>query len=156
MTIEPYGKASLRFFSFGGIPMDKQVLVNTGAGFIGAIVSYAYGGWSEALSFLLLVIAIDIVTGMYASIKEGHGLSSTIGSSGLAKKGLMLLVILLAHRMDVLMETNVVMTGAVYFYIANELVSIVENYGRIGLPLPERVKSIIAILKGRADDAKQS
>lgn len=128
-----------------------QTAINGGAAVVGASLSYAFGGWSELLSFFLLAIAVDIVTGSWASVKEGRGLSSAVGSVGLAKKALMFLAILLAHRMDVLMETDVIMTGAVYFYLANELVSIVENYGRVGLPLPDGVKRIIAVLKDRGE-----
>lgn len=90
---------------------------------------------------------IDYVTGLAASIKEGKGLSSKIGFWGLAKKGLMLLVVILAHRLDVLMGTNVIMIGSIYFYLANELISVTENYGRLGLPLPNWIKEIIAIFK---------
>lgn len=126
-----------------------QSTINTGAGLLGVFLTYAFGGWSEALSFLLLVIGIDIVTGMFASTKEGSGLNSAVMSVGLAKKGLTLLVVLLAHRMDVLMGTDVVMVGATYFYIANELISVTENYGRLGLPLPDAVTRIIAVLKDK-------
>ncbi|MFC4103590.1 phage holin family protein [Paenibacillus xanthanilyticus] len=126
-----------------------QAELSTGAGLLGAFLSYAFGGWSEALAFLLLVIGIDVITGVSASLKEGAGLSSAVMSAGLAKKGLTLVVILLAHRMDILLGTDVVMVGAVYFYIANELISITENYGRLGLPLPDAVKRVIAVLKNK-------
>lgn len=133
-----------------------QTTINGGAAVLGASISYAFGGWSELLSFFLLAIVIDIVTGTLASIREGRGISSAIGSAGLAKKALMFLAILLAHRMDVLMELNVIMTGAIYFYLANELVSIVENYGRLGLPLPDGIKRIITVLKDRGDNGGQA
>ena len=115
--------------------------------FAGSAGTYFFGGWSELISFFLIAIAIDYVTGMLASIKEGHGLSSSVGSWGLAKKGLMLLVVILAHRLDILMGTDVIMIGAIYFYLANELISVTENYGRLGLPLPNKIKDIIAIFK---------
>lgn len=130
--------------------MNAQILLNGSAGVAGAFFGFAFGRWTEALTFLLLVIATDIITGVAASLKEGRGLTSAVGAVGLAKKGLMLLVIILAHRIDVLMELEaVVMTAAVYFYIANELVSVTENLGRSGLPLPEAVKRMIAVLKDR-------
>lgn len=130
--------------------MNGQLILNGGAGVFGAFIGFAFGRWTEALTFLLLAIVIDIISGITASLKEGRGLSSAIGSAGLAKKGLMLLVIILAHRIDVLMDLEaVVMTGAVYFYIANELVSITENIGRSGVPLPGAVKKMIAVLKDK-------
>lgn len=102
----------------------------------------------ESLTLLVVCMAIDYVSGITASLKEGKGLSSMFGAWGLARKGLSLLVILLAHRVDILLEVpNVTMGAAIYFYIANELISITENYGRIGLPMPEQLRKIIAILK---------
>ncbi|MBJ6364132.1 holin family protein [Paenibacillus sp. GCM10012307] len=131
--------------------------VNSGtgvvAGGIGAVIGFAFGGWSEALTFLLIAMAVDIISGVTASLKEGRGINSAVASVGLAKKGLMLLVIILAHRIDVLMELNaVVITAAAYFYIANELVSITENIGRAGLTLPGKLTDIIEVLKRKGDD----
>ncbi len=127
----------------------KQNLVNGCIGVSGSIFGYLFGSWSELLGFFLLVIVIDYVTGCGASIYEGKGLSSSIGFKGLMKKFLMIIVIVIAHRMDILLETNVIQQGAIYFYLANELISITENYGRLGLPLPKRVKEVIATLKER-------
>jgi toxin secretion/phage lysis holin len=130
--------------------MNGQSILNGSVGVAGAIFTFAFGHWTEALTFLLCAIAADIISGTSASIKEGRGLNSAIGSAGLAKKGLMLLVIVLAHRMDVLLATDsTVMGAAIYFYIANELVSLTENYGRHGLPLPDGVKRVITVLKSK-------
>ncbi|QNK55612.1 holin family protein [Paenibacillus sp. PAMC21692] len=124
------------------------VWVNSACGVMGAILLFAFGGWSESLTFLLVAMAADYLTGIAASLKEGKGLSSSFGAWGLARKGLSLLVVLLAHRIDVLLNTeDVTMGAAIFFYIANELISVTENYGRLGLPLPERIRKIIAVLK---------
>ena len=123
-----------------------------GIALFGTIGTYLFGGWSELISFFLLAIVIDYVTGLAASIKEGKGLSSKVGFWGLAKKGLMLLVVILAHWLDVLMGTDVIMIGSIYFYLANELISVTENYGRLGLPLPNRIREIIAIFKQKGGD----
>jgi toxin secretion/phage lysis holin len=127
----------------------KQTIVNASVGVGGSLVSYFFGGWSDLLSFFLLTIVIDYVTGLSASLKEGKGLSSHTGFWGLAKKALMLVVVVMAHRMDELMGLSVIETGAIYFYLANELISITENYGRLGLPLPDQVKKMIQILKNK-------
>ncbi|WP_342663517.1 phage holin family protein [Paenibacillus pinihumi] len=136
--------------------MMNFLTVNPGtgvaAGGIGAVIGFAFGGWSEALTFLLIAMAVDIISGVTASLKEGRGLNSAVASVGLAKKGLMLLVIILAHRIDVLLELNaVVIAAAAYFYIANELVSITENIGRAGLALPDKITDIIEVLKRKGD-----
>ncbi|GBG12297.1 holin [Paenibacillus sp. MY03] len=124
------------------------VWINSACGVMGAILLFAFGGWSESLTFLLVAMAADYLTGIAASLKEGKGLSSSFGAWGLARKGLSLLVVLLAHRIDVLLNTeDVTMGAAIFFYIANELISVTENYGRLGLPLPERIRKMIAVLK---------
>jgi len=132
--------------------MSGQTLLNGSVGVAGGIIGFAYGGWSEALTFLLICFGVDIISGIVASRKEGVGLSSSIARAGFAGKGMAMLVILLSHRIDVLLELDaVVMSAAVYFYIANELLSIVENYGRAGYPLPDKIKDVIDVLKRRAD-----
>lgn len=124
------------------------VWVSSACGILGSILMFAFGGWSEALTFLLVAMVADYLTGIAASLKEGKGLSSSFGAWGLARKGLTLLVILLAHRIDVLLNTeDVTMGAAIFFYIANELISVTENYGRLGLPLPERIRKMISVLK---------
>ncbi|MGN7456130.1 phage holin family protein [Paenibacillus pasadenensis] len=118
------------------------------AAVIGSIVSFAFGIWHESLTLLLVCMAVDYITGISASLKERRGLSSIVGSWGLARKGLTLLIILIAHRIDELLGGgSAVMGAAIYFYIGNELLSIVENCGRIGLPLPEKLRSAIEIFR---------
>ncbi|BBI34889.1 phage holin family protein [Cohnella abietis] len=121
--------------------------------FIGAVVSFSFGGWNESLTFLLLLMCIDYFTGVIAAVREGSGLNSNIGFWGLLKKGLILLVLLIAHRLDVLLGIEIVMGSTAFFYIANELLSIIENYGRMGLPLPDRLKQIVKVLRDRAGEA---
>ena len=125
------------------------VLSSAGA-VLGSVLSFAYGGWSEALTALVAAIGVDYVTGVAAAVKRKQGLSSAIGFRGLTMKGIMLLVILLAHRIDVLLGSgSAVMSGAIYFYLVNELISIAENCGELGVPFPDKLKSLIAVLRDR-------
>ena len=128
----------------------QLVMVCSVSGIVGSMITFALGGWMESLTLLVVAMGIDYVSGITASIKEGRGLNSFFGAWGLARKGMMLLVILLAHRIDILLELdNVTMGAAIYFYIANEMITIIENYGRIGLPLPTRLRKIIEVLKDK-------
>jgi toxin secretion/phage lysis holin len=113
----------------------------------GAVVTFAFGGWDQLLSLLAIAMAIDYVTGLAAAVRTGTGLNSNIGFWGLARKGLMLTVVLLAHRIDLIMGTDIIKGGAIYFYLVNELISITENYAKIGLPLPGKLRQAIAVLK---------
>lgn len=119
---------------------------------MGAVVTFWFGMWSESLTFLVLVMVIDYLTGITAAIKEGSGLHSQVGFWGLLKKGLTLLIILIAHRVDILLGSNAIMGGAIYFYLANELLSVIENYGRIGLPLPPKLVRVVKVLRDRAGE----
>lgn len=117
------------------------------SGITGSIVSYAFGGWSGVLELLLLFFAVDYITGCAVSIKTGRGLRSKIGFLGIMKKGLMLLLVFLGHRIDLALGMNFVMNGTIYFWLANELVSIVENYGRLGFKVPPIFKKVITVLQ---------
>ncbi|NRF90495.1 phage holin family protein [Paenibacillus frigoriresistens] len=129
----------------------NQIGFNLISATLGGFATYAFGEWNELLSLFLMAILVDYITGIAASMKEQRGLNSQVGYWGLARKGLMLLVIMLAHRMDILMDTDLMMTGAIYFYLANEFISITENYGRLGLPLPGFLKQMIQVLRGKEE-----
>ncbi|CAH1225352.1 hypothetical protein PAECIP111893_05250 [Paenibacillus plantiphilus] len=128
-----------------------QFVVCLASALFGSVLTFSFGMWPESLTFLLVVIAIDYITGVTAAIREKRGLNSVVGAWGLAKKGIMLLVVLLAHRIDVLLGLETAAMGAaIYFYIANELISITENLGRIGVPLPDKLRQLIEILKNKS------
>lgn len=129
----------------------NQILFSSILAALGACVTYAFGGVTELLGLFLMAISVDHVTGIAASMKEQRGLNSQVGFWGLTRKGMMLLVIMLAHRMDLLLNTSLMMTGATYFYLANEFISITENYGRLGLPLPGFLKQMVQVLRSKGD-----
>ena len=125
----------------------KQQIFNGIVALLGGAVSFLFGGWSALLSLFFFVIILDYLSGVGAAIISGQGLSSAIGYRGLVKKFFMVLIIALSHQIDRVMGTDLIMYGSLYFFIANELISIVENYGRMGLPLPQRLKGMIKVLK---------
>lgn len=129
----------------------QQFSVNASLGLAGSAINFAFGGWSEALTFLLVLITFDYITGLAASIKNGEGLNSQVGFWGLCKKALMIMIIVILHRADILMGIEdsalSLMIGGIYFFIANELISLTENAGRMNLPIPPQLKKIIAVLK---------
>ncbi|MNC33575.1 Holin family protein [compost metagenome] len=108
------------------------------------------------LEVLLWAFVVDYVSGVAASIKSGKGLKSSIGFLGLCKKGLMLLIVLLAHRIDAAMDLNYVMNGTICFWLANEGVSITENYGRFGLKIPAVFKKIFAIFQEQSGSSEKN
>jgi toxin secretion/phage lysis holin len=127
----------------------KQIAANSGIAFIGSAIAYFFGEWSQLLMLFFFVIIMDYITGLMAAIIEKN-VSSAIGFKGLIKKFAMVLIIALCHQLDKFTGNSVIMTGAIFFFLANELVSITENYGRIGLPLPPQLKNIIKTLRDKS------
>ncbi|MGX2959379.1 phage holin family protein [Peribacillus sp. JNUCC 23] len=102
------------------------------------------------INTLLVFVAIDYLSGLIASAVEGK-LSSKIGFRGIAKKVMIFAIVAVAHLIDrVIGENDLVRDAAIYFYMANELLSIIENAGRTGLIVPEQVKGMVQVLKGKA------
>lgn len=135
------------------IKLKNIVLAIIGA--LGSAVSALFGGWNAALCTLLIFMAVDYITGIivagvfHRSSKSMTGaLESRAGWKGLLRKGVTLLVVLVAARLDILLGTAFVRDGVVVAYIANETLSIVENAGLMGIPIPEPVKNAIEALKG--------
>lgn len=103
------------------------------------------------LGILLAFVIIDYVTGVIAAGCQGK-LSSTIGFKGIGKKLAIFALVAVAHLVDTAMgNANLIRDAAIFFYLANELLSIIENVGVIGVPIPEVLKKAVDILKGKSD-----
>ena len=118
----------------------------------GSLVTYLLGGWSALIQILVAFVVIDYVTGVLAAAISGK-LNSDIGLKGIAKKVFIFIIVACGHLVDNAMGTqDIVRDAAIYFYIANELLSILENAGGIGLPVPGILKNAIERLKGKEQD----
>lgn len=135
---------------------ETKVAIMTGAGVIGGMISQAFGGWDAALITLLLFMAVDYLSGLIvagvfqASDKSTSGsLSSVACWQGLLKKGMTLVIVLVAARLDIVLGTAFVRDAVVIAYIVNETISIIENAGLMGLPVPDAIMSAIEQLQGK-------
>lgn len=135
--------------------------VMTGAAAVGAWASELFGGWDAAMTTLLIFMAADYLTGLIvagvfgASDKSPSGrLESRAGWKGLCRKGMTLLIVLIAARLDVTLGMNIVRDAVVVAYIANETISIIENAGLMGLPVPDAIMNAIEALQGKAKEGK--
>lgn len=135
---------------------ETKVAIMTGAGVIGGMISQAFGGWDAALITLLLFMAVDYLSGLIvagvfqASDKSASGsLSSVACWQGLLKKGMTLVIVLVAARLDIVLGTAFVRDAVVIAYIVNETISIIENAGLMGLPVPDVIMSAIEQLQGK-------
>lgn len=135
---------------------ETKVAIMTGAGVIGGMISQAFGGWDAALITLLIFMAIDYVSGLIvagvfqASDKSASGSLSSIACwQGLLKKGMTLVIVLVAARLDIVLGTAFVRDAVVIAYVVNETISIIENAGLMGLPVPDVIMSAIEQLQGK-------
>ncbi len=123
---------------------------------VGAAVASALGGWDSALETLVWLIGIDFTLGVLVALvwrqsdKSADGAFSSLSSwKGLLRKGGVLLVVLVAVRLDVALETGgYIRTAVILFFIANEGFSIIEKLGVMGVPMPNAVKEAFSSLKG--------
>ncbi len=132
--------------------MDKVVAGIIGT--IGAAIATAFGGWSEALTTLIIFMAIDYITGIivagvfHKSKKSDSGsLKSVAGWKGLCKKGVMLLLVLVACRLDILVGTSYIKDAVVIALCVNETISILENVGLMGVPIPKVIRKALDVLQ---------
>ena len=143
--------------------MDNIVTIKSvlcaAIGCVGSVVASAFGGWDAGLITLVLFMAIDYITGLmvagvfHASEKtESGGLESRAGWKGLCRKGVTLLIVLIAQRIDIVAGTSMVRDAVVIAYIVNEAISITENAGLMGVPVPDRLMTAIDVLQGKEGD----
>ena len=123
----------------------------------GAVAAY-FGGWDTSLQTLVIFMAIDYITGLivagvfHTSPKTKTGaLESLAGWKGLVRKGETLLIVLVACRLDAVIGSNFVRDAAVIAFICNETISIIENAGLMGIPIPGVVTKAIEVLRQRAE-----
>ena len=118
---------------------------------VGGWIGYFLGDIDGLVMTLLAFIVIDYATGIMCAIST-HTLSSEIGFKGLAKKAFILLIVGMAHLLDVRFQHGDVLRGAVcLFYLANEGISILENANVLGLPLPKGMKKIFEKMKDESE-----
>lgn len=120
--------------------------------FLGAVMGYVFGDWDGFILALIIFIIIDYVTGVISAICNKK-LSSSVGFHGILKKIFILLLVAVGNILDgVLGLGGVIRSAVIFFYIANEGISIIENAANIGLPVPEKIRDILEQLKKDSDD----
>ena len=128
-------------------------------GVIGGWVSSLLGGWSAGLTTLVIFMVIDYITGLvvagvfHNSPKSQSGaLESRAGLKGLFRKMVMLAFVLIAYRLDLAAGTSYIRDGACIAFIVNEVISIVENAGLMGIPIPSIITKAIDLLNDKTGD----
>ena len=127
---------------------------------VGTGIAQALGGWDSAMTTLIIIMAADYITGiMIAAVwqrspkSEGGALESRAGFKGLIRKVLILLAVLIAHQLDVSLHSpGMIRTAVILFFIGNEGISVVENMGIMGVPLPDIVRKSFEQLKAKSTE----
>ncbi len=115
-----------------------------------ALLGFLFGDRDGLMIALIGLIALDYISGVLAAIVEKK-LSSEVGAKGIAKKMFMLLIVAVANIVDinVIGEGHVLKSVTVVFYIANECISLIENAGRLGVPVPKKLIDVLEQLKNK-------
>ena len=136
-----------------------KTMICTGIGIVGSTVAAAFGGWDAAMITLVSMMVIDYLTGVlvagvfHNSPKTENGaLESKAGWKGLCRKGVTLLIVLVAARLDIILGTGVIRDAVIIGYIANETISIIENAGLMGVPIPEAIEKAIEVLQSKGEE----
>jgi len=139
--------------------MRENVMVIIGA--IGALTAQALGGWDTAFAALSFFIAVDyimglIVAGVFKTSRksENGALDSRIGFKGIVKKIMMFVLVAVAHHVDVIIGREFMRYGVMIAFMGNELLSIIENAGLMGIYIPDTLRQAVDILKKKGGEHK--
>ena len=126
----------------------------TGVGIVGSLITSLFGGWSEAMTTLLIFMMLDYATGLvvagvfHKSPKSENGaLESKAGWKGLCRKGMILLFVLVGHRLDLVIGASYIKDAVCIAFIVNELISLIENAALMGVPIPQIITKAIDLLQ---------
>ena len=119
---------------------------------VGGWLGYFLGGFDGLLYALIAFMVVDYITGVMCAVVD-KTLSSAVGFKGICRKVLILALVGIAHILDanIIGDGSVLRTAVIFFYLSNEGVSLLENAAHLGLPIPEKMKEILAQLHDRAD-----
>lgn len=138
--------------------MKNSQILSAFVGAVAALLPTIFGTWSAAMTTLLIFMGVDyvsglIVAGVFRQSKksENGALESRAGFKGLCRKGMTLVFVIIAYRLDLIIGTGYIRDAVVIGFCVNELISIVENAGLMGLPLPAVIVKAIDVLKDKAE-----
>ena len=142
--------------------MNKSLLC-AGIGAVGSAIAAALGGWDTALQTLLIFMGVDYLSGLVlagvfkkSQKSESGALESLAGWKGLARKGGTLFIVLVAHMLDMLTGTEFIRDAVILFFVSNEALSIIENAGLMGVPIPKVLSDAIEVLNRKGDGEKEN
>lgn len=117
----------------------------------GATASFLFGGWTQLMTILVVFIAIDFISGVALAAKEGRAASRELWL-GVTRKIGTLAIVAVAHLLDTAIgDDHLIRDAAIFFYLAGELLSLIENTGRLGVPIPPVISRAVEVLRGKGE-----
>ena len=142
--------------------MDLKNIICAAAGIVGGCITSVFGGWNGAMATLLIFMGLDYIMGLIAAAvfhvspkSESGRLESRAGWKGLVRKGVTLAIVLESYRLDMLLNTSYIKDAVIIAFCVNELISIIENAGIMGVPVPTVILNAVDVLKNRSDEEKK-
>ena len=131
-------------------------------GVIGSFIASLFGGFDAGMITLIIFMVVDYITGLVvagvfknSTKTESGALESRAGWKGLCRKGVTLLIVLIAYRLDLLIGTNYIRDAVIIGFCANEAISIIENAGLMGIPLPSVISKAIDLLTKKSNSESE-
>lgn len=136
--------------------MSIGTVIKTSIAVIGTTLTSLLGGWDMALQILVAMVVLDYISGL-SSAFVNNKVSSQIGARGIVKKVSIFIIVVLAAMIDKMLNTDaqVVRVSVIYFYVANEGISILENLAMIGVPFPAILKDKLIQIQGDKKEGGQ-
>ena len=135
-----------------------KITALTIVGVVGSFITNLLGGWTSDMQTLLILMGIDIVMGLLIAgfwKKSDKSPTGTINSlsmaKGLVRKGVYLLIILVAYRLDLSLNADYIRTAVIIAFIVNEVISIIENAGIMGVPIPSVITRAVEVLRNKSE-----
>lgn len=123
---------------------------------ISSVFVALFGPWNTAIQTLIICMGIDYITGLILAAvfkkskkSKSGGLSSLAGWKGIARKGITLLIVLIANRLDIMLNVVYIRDAVIIAFTVNEILSIIENAAVMGIPIPDVIKKAIDLLKNK-------
>jgi toxin secretion/phage lysis holin len=143
-----------RAYFIGGEQMEGFLTwIKVAFALLGGTITAFLGGWDLALQVLVLFVVLDYLVGLIAAWTE-KALDSRIGFRGIAKKILLFVPIAICYALDQVLGQEILRSLAIFFYIANEGLSIVENLGRAGVPVPDALGEALEQMKRKGESSR--
>lgn len=144
------------------LPLNGKETISLFGGLIGGFITMAFGAWTQGLTALAILMVVDyltglIVAGLFKGSKktESGALESRAGWKGLCRKVYTLILCVVMHQVDSVLGIDYLKNAAVIGFILNELISLVENAGLMGVPMPKAVEKAIDILTAKAESEEE-